>query len=272
MGRRPARHRGARRTSRSSVDILVNNAGIQHVSPDRGFRPAEFRAHAHAHAGGAVPADPGGPSPHVRATDSAGSSTSRSVHGLRASPVQVGVRHRETRARRAVQGHRARGRRARRDQQLRQPGLRAHAAGGEADRRPGRACTASPRTRCSRGSCSPRAPIKRLVEPAEVASLVAWLAATMPAWSPAPATRWTAGGAGAMIGQDRRHGRRGRRRHPRRRQLAVGGFGLCGIPMVLIQALLDAGATGLSSRRRNNCGVDDWGLGVLLAAASGSAR
>ena len=46
--------------------------------------------------------------------------------------------------------------------------------------------------------------------------------------------------------------------------LAVGGFGLCGIPMVLIQALLDAGVDGLSVVS-NNCGVDDWGLGVLLA-------
>ncbi|SFR87582.1 3-oxoacid CoA-transferase subunit A [Agromyces sp. CF514] len=46
--------------------------------------------------------------------------------------------------------------------------------------------------------------------------------------------------------------------------LAVGGFGLCGIPMVLIQALLDAGVDDLSVVS-NNCGVDDWGLGVLLA-------
>ena len=46
--------------------------------------------------------------------------------------------------------------------------------------------------------------------------------------------------------------------------LAVGGFGLCGIPMVLIQALLDSGVDGLSVVS-NNCGVDDWGLGVLLA-------
>ncbi|MFF2370228.1 CoA transferase subunit A [Agromyces sp. NPDC058110] len=46
--------------------------------------------------------------------------------------------------------------------------------------------------------------------------------------------------------------------------LAVGGFGLCGIPMVLIQALLDSGVDGLRVVS-NNCGVDDWGLGVLLA-------
>jgi 3-oxoacid CoA-transferase subunit A len=47
--------------------------------------------------------------------------------------------------------------------------------------------------------------------------------------------------------------------------LAVGGFGLCGIPMVLINALADAGVDELSVVS-NNCGVDDWGLGVLLAA------
>ena len=47
--------------------------------------------------------------------------------------------------------------------------------------------------------------------------------------------------------------------------LAVGGFGLCGIPSVLIQALLDAGIDDLSVVS-NNCGVDDWGLGVLLQA------
>ncbi|ANJ27547.1 CoA transferase subunit A [Agromyces aureus] len=47
--------------------------------------------------------------------------------------------------------------------------------------------------------------------------------------------------------------------------LAVGGFGLCGIPMVLIDALLARGVDELSVVS-NNCGVDDWGLGVLLAA------
>jgi 3-oxoacid CoA-transferase subunit A len=45
--------------------------------------------------------------------------------------------------------------------------------------------------------------------------------------------------------------------------LAVGGFGLCGIPSVLIQALLDAGVTDLEAVS-NNCGVDGWGLGILL--------
>jgi 3-oxoacid CoA-transferase subunit A len=47
--------------------------------------------------------------------------------------------------------------------------------------------------------------------------------------------------------------------------LAVGGFGLCGIPHVLIEALLAQGTTGLATVS-NNCGVDDGGLGLLLAA------
>lgn len=46
--------------------------------------------------------------------------------------------------------------------------------------------------------------------------------------------------------------------------IAVGGFGLCGTPMVLIEALRQAQVGGLSVVS-NNCGVDDWGLGVLLA-------
>lgn len=47
--------------------------------------------------------------------------------------------------------------------------------------------------------------------------------------------------------------------------LAVGGFGLCGIPSVLIDALLANGASNLAVVS-NNCGVDDWGLGLLLNA------
>src|SRR3954464_12903671 len=45
--------------------------------------------------------------------------------------------------------------------------------------------------------------------------------------------------------------------------LAVGGFGLCGIPMELIEAVRVSGPTGLQVVS-NNCGVDDHGLGVLL--------
>ncbi|WP_037604169.1 CoA transferase subunit A [Streptacidiphilus rugosus] len=47
--------------------------------------------------------------------------------------------------------------------------------------------------------------------------------------------------------------------------LAVGGFGLSGVPNVLIRALLDQGAARLQVVS-NNCGVDGGGLGLLLAA------
>ncbi|OBB09641.1 succinyl-CoA--3-ketoacid-CoA transferase [Mycobacteriaceae bacterium 1482268.1] len=45
--------------------------------------------------------------------------------------------------------------------------------------------------------------------------------------------------------------------------LAVGGFGLCGIPDALIDAVAQSGATDLEVFS-NNCGVDGVGLGVLL--------
>lgn len=46
--------------------------------------------------------------------------------------------------------------------------------------------------------------------------------------------------------------------------IAAGGFGLCGIPELLIDALVDSGVTGLTVAS-NNAGVDDFGLGKLLA-------
>ncbi|CAN7313257.1 CoA transferase subunit A [Microbacterium sp. LjRoot45] len=46
--------------------------------------------------------------------------------------------------------------------------------------------------------------------------------------------------------------------------LAVGGFGLSGNPMLLIEALHRRGVSDLRVVS-NNCGVDDWGLGILLA-------
>ncbi len=52
---------------------------------------------------------------------------------------------------------------------------------------------------------------------------------------------------------------------PARSSLAVGGFGLCGIPSVLIAALLNGEANELEVVS-NNCGVDGWGLGLLLSA------
>ena len=45
--------------------------------------------------------------------------------------------------------------------------------------------------------------------------------------------------------------------------IAAGGFGLCGIPELLIQGIRDAGTTNLTVAS-NNAGVDDFGLGILL--------
>ncbi len=46
--------------------------------------------------------------------------------------------------------------------------------------------------------------------------------------------------------------------------IIVGGFGLSGIPEFTIQALKEQGTKDLTVVS-NNCGVDDWGLGILLA-------
>jgi len=45
--------------------------------------------------------------------------------------------------------------------------------------------------------------------------------------------------------------------------LAIGGFGICGLPEALIAALRDSGVTGLTIAS-NNAGIDGWGLGQLL--------
>jgi len=47
--------------------------------------------------------------------------------------------------------------------------------------------------------------------------------------------------------------------------LAVGGFGVCGVPGMLIAALRDAGTRDLTVIS-NSCCVDDFGLGILLAS------
>ena len=46
--------------------------------------------------------------------------------------------------------------------------------------------------------------------------------------------------------------------------IAAGGFGLCGIPELLIAAIKEAGTKDITVAS-NNAGVDDFGLGVLLA-------
>lgn len=45
--------------------------------------------------------------------------------------------------------------------------------------------------------------------------------------------------------------------------IAAGGFGLCGIPENAIAAIRDSGVKDLTIAS-NNCGVDDFGLGLLL--------
>jgi 3-oxoacid CoA-transferase subunit A len=45
--------------------------------------------------------------------------------------------------------------------------------------------------------------------------------------------------------------------------LAIGGFGLCGVPDALIEALRDTGSRNLTIAS-NNAGVDAWGIGMLL--------
>ena len=45
--------------------------------------------------------------------------------------------------------------------------------------------------------------------------------------------------------------------------IAAGGFGLCGIPELLLAAIKDAGTKNLTFAS-NNAGVDDFGIGILL--------
>ncbi|MFV2053267.1 CoA transferase subunit A [Aliiroseovarius sp. YM-037] len=45
--------------------------------------------------------------------------------------------------------------------------------------------------------------------------------------------------------------------------IAAGGFGLCGIPELLLQAIKDSGVKDLTFAS-NNAGVDDFGIGILL--------
>jgi 3-oxoacid CoA-transferase subunit A len=53
--------------------------------------------------------------------------------------------------------------------------------------------------------------------------------------------------------------------------LAVGGFGLCGVPSALIAALLDSGVDELETVS-NNCGVDEWGSGCCWPPSGSAAR
>lgn len=50
--------------------------------------------------------------------------------------------------------------------------------------------------------------------------------------------------------------------------IAAGGFGLCGIPELLLQAIKEAGTKNLTFAS-NNAGVDDFGIGILLQKQTG---
>ena len=50
--------------------------------------------------------------------------------------------------------------------------------------------------------------------------------------------------------------------------IAAGGFGLCGIPELLLQAIKEAGTKDLTFAS-NNAGVDDFGIGILLQTTAG---
>ncbi len=45
--------------------------------------------------------------------------------------------------------------------------------------------------------------------------------------------------------------------------IAAGGFGLCGIPELLLEAIKESGVKDLTFAS-NNAGVDDFGIGILL--------
>ena len=173
-------------------DILVNNAGIQRISPIEDFEPEDFRRIHHAHARGAVPADPGGTAAHVRQQFGRIINLS-SVHGLRASPFKsayVSAKHgleglsKVT----ALEGG--------------EHGVTSTASTPDtcgrrwwSRRSPTRPrCTGFRKPRCSAKIMLTEAAVKRLVEPEEVASLVAWLASDDAGMVTGAATRWTAAG------------------------------------------------------------------------------
>ena len=164
------------RASVSSVqaDILVNNAGIQHVAPVEDFDPERFAIDPPADARGAVPCSPGHCCPGCTTRGWGRLVHVSSVHGHRASPYKSAYVSRQARARGPVQGDRPRGRRQGRHQQHGLPRLRPHAAGRGADRGPGRSHGIAEKEVLDQVLLA-RTPVKRLVEPAEVAGLVGFL-------------------------------------------------------------------------------------------------
>ena len=135
------------------VDILVSNAGIQIVHPLEEFAFAEWKKMLAIHLDGAF-LTTRACLPHMYA---AGPRRQRHLHGLGALEGSLGaegaLRHRQARPDRPGQGGGQGRRRARRARQRHLPGLRAHAAGRQADPRAGARSSASPRRRRSRRSC-----------------------------------------------------------------------------------------------------------------------
>ena len=152
----------------AEVDVLVNNAGVQHVAPIHEFPAERFSSMLELMLGARVPAHPARAAAHVLARlGPAGPHLQRArVARLR---VQVGLRRREARPGRVLQGRRAGRRAARRDVAT---AWRPDTCGlrwWRSRSRTRRGCTASPRPRSRRRSSCSAAAVKRLIEPSEVA-------------------------------------------------------------------------------------------------------
>ena len=174
-------------------DILVNNAGIQRISPIEEFDPADFRR--------IIALMLEAPFlliraalPHMYANNFGRIINLSSVHGLRASPFKsayVSAKHgleglsKVTALEGGAHGVTS---------NCINPGLRPHAPGGGADRRPGQ----GPRHSGVRGPRQDHADRSGGQAPGGTGgSRRPWWRGwrpTTPAWSPAPATRWTAAG------------------------------------------------------------------------------
>ena len=173
--RQPGRgRRGARAVRR--LDVVVANAGIQHVAPIAEFPVERWQTIVSTAADEPVPAR------QVRLAGACASSGDgrfiviASAHALVASPYKaayVSAKHGVLGLVKTLALEGAR-RRDHRDRGV--PGLCAHAAGGEADRRPGAGARAARGARCSEQVILAPHAVKRLIEPDEVAGVVAFLA------------------------------------------------------------------------------------------------
>ena len=135
---RPGQRRASPGPSRPSagVDVLVSNAGIQIVHPIEDFPFEDWKKLLAIHLDGAFLTTKAC-IPHMYEKSSGSIIYMGSVHSKEASPLKIGLRHRQARPARAgprdLQGRR----RARRARQRHLPRLREDAAGREADSRAG---------------------------------------------------------------------------------------------------------------------------------------